>query len=394
MFYLIIFLVLSVLACLQLHFSDQRSTRIIIALAALIMIAVAGLRFETGGDWDTYTAIFNAVPSLSRGWLTHPLITHRHIGVAFVALCSLVKTCGGSIQTLFFIVSAVNISLIALALPKYTRYPVLGLLAYYCLLFFSLEMIYIRQATAVSLCFFALQYMDSKRLVPYMLLVALASLFHVSAIVMVPLYWILPRRIPTWAYVVSIGIGAVVMLIGYPWITKVFLSVSSWLGDAYYQRALIYTSSSRFAVERVLSVGFVLNLLLMMVFLTVKQHVDAKRYGTIHLNMFAMSLVLYYYCYELVEVSNRFRLFFLIGLIVLLPIYLEYFEQELTRYVALIPIALYLFLFSSAIFLEKPGAIAYNPYQNYLEYRHKPGSSRGKQRLEQSHKLFDQSRKR
>ena len=125
-----------------------------------------------------------------------------------------------------------------------------------------------------------------------------------------------------------------------------------------------------------------------------KKKIDELPYGTIMLNMFAISLVLYYYCFELVEVSNRTRMFFLIGIIALLPMVLEVLPLFLERLAGLVVIALYCFSFARGIFLEYPQAAAYNPYQNYIEYKIHPRPSTGKQRLEQSEKAFREERKR
>jgi len=124
-----------------------------------------------------------------------------------------------------------------------------------------------------------------------------------------------------------------------------------------------------------------------------KPGIDSRKYGTVHLNMFALSLALYYYSYELVEISNRFRLFFLISVIVVLPLLLEALPTFMNRLLGYLLALVYCFNFASAIFLEKPQAIAYNPYQNYIEFRKNPRPSTGKERLERSHKLFRESRK-
>ena len=54
---------------------------------------------------------------------------------------------------------------------------------------------------------------------------------------------------------------------------------------------------------------------------------------------------------------------------------------------------IYCFSFSRGIFLEYPQAMAYNPYQNYIEYKINPRPSTGKQRLEKSHHFFRNDRK-
>jgi hypothetical protein len=86
-------------------------------------------------------------------------------------------------------------------------------------------------------------------------------------------------------------------------------------------------------------------------------------------------------------------LFFLIGVIALLPIVLEVLPLFLERLAGLLVVAAYCFSFSRGIFLEFPQAAAYNPYQCYIEYKIHPHPSTGKQRLDQSKKAFRQDRK-
>ena len=393
MFYLICFGILCVLAVLNVQMHDKLSSQILNGLAAIMLICIAGLRYETGGDWDTYTLLFNKFPTFSRLIGRPAEFADISVEEGFVLLCAFVKSLGGTVQHLFFVVTFINITLIACAAGKYTKYPVVALLCYYGILYFNLEMIYIRQAMAVALCFFALQYIPSKRIIPYMVIVLLACTFHRVAALMIPLYFLLNIKLPSWVYLAVVGVGAVMMLANIPWIQTIFLTIAGWLGENYADKAETYTENAMFAVNRGLSLGFILNLAIFVVIIFFKDKLDALPYGTIMLNMFFGSLVLYYYCFELVEVSNRVRLFFLIGIIALLPMVLEVLPLFLERLAGLLVVMLYCFSFSRGIFLESPQAAAYNPYQNYIEYKIHPRPSTGKQRLEQSKKAFQNERK-
>ena len=387
------FFILLVLAVLNVQMHDKLSTQILTGLAAIMLICIAGLRYETGGDWDTYTMLFNHFPTFSQLIGRPAVFADVPVEEGFVLLSAFIKSLGGTVQHLFFVVTFINITLIACAARKYTQYPVVALLCYYGILYFNLEMIYIRQAMAVALCFFALQYIEPRRIVPYLLFILLACTFHRVAALMIPLYFFMHRRIPSWVYLTAVGVGAVLMLAGIPWIQTIFLTVAGWLGENYANKAETYTENAMFAVNRGLSIGFVLNLAMLGVLMLFKKKIDERPHGTVMLNMFAASLLLYYYCFELVEVSNRVRLFFLIGIIALLPMVLEALPLFIERLAGLIVIALYCFSFSRGIFLEVPQAAAYNPYQNYIEYKIHPRPSTGKQRLEQSKKFFRDERK-
>jgi len=392
MFYLICFVILFALSVLNLQMHDKLSNQILSGIAALMLIGIAGLRYETGGDWDTYLELFEYYPAFGH-LITHPKeLIELSTEEGFVLLCTFIKAQGGTIQHVFFVVTFINILLITIALHRYTKYPVVALMCYFGLLYFQLEMIYIRQATAVALCFFALQYLRPRRIIPYLICVLLACTFHRVAVLMIPLFFVLDFKIPGWIYLVVIGTGAALMAAGVPWIKTIFITMSGWLGEEYADRAELYTENAFFAVHRGISIGFILNLVIFAVILFFKREIDKLPYGTIMLNMFAISLVLYYYCYELVEVSNRSRLFFFIGVIALLPMVLEVLPLFLEQLAGLVVIALYCFSFSRGIFLELPQAAAYNPYQNYIEYKLNPRPSSGKQRLEQSKEFFKKDR--
>ena len=151
MFYLIVFGILAILSLMNLQFTDKLSRQMLMLPVVLMLIGIAGLRYETGGDWDVYTRLFLKFPDLESLRYNPLLIHNKHAEEGFILLCAIIKSLGGTIQTLFFVVTAFNITLIASVLPKYTKYPVLALLCYYCILYFNLEMIFIRQAIAVFL---------------------------------------------------------------------------------------------------------------------------------------------------------------------------------------------------------------------------------------------------
>ena len=394
MFYLIVFCILTLLSLLNVQYNDRVSRQMLMPLVVIMLICIAGLRYETGGDWKTYTTIFNNYPNLQQLIAKPQLMFNRATEEGFVLFCAVVKSISGNVQLLFFVVTAIDILLIASALPKYTKYPVLALLCYYCILYFSLEMIYIRQAMAVALCFHALQYVQEKKFFRFMFFILIACTFHRVAIVLIPLYFVIDKKIPAWVYLLVIFGGAVVMASGINWIKDIFLTISSWLGDKYADKAEIYTESSLFAVNRGISIGFLLNLLIFSCVILFKRSIDSRPHGTVHLNMFTLSLFLYYYCYELVEISNRFRLFFLISVIVILPLIIEALPTFLDKLVGLFITLVYCFSFAMSFFLELPQAVAYNPYQNYIEFKMHPRPSTGARRLEMSHEHFRQDRKR
>lgn len=383
MIYIIVFGILTIMALLESYLT-LGSKRVLRAIAFCVLVFVAGTRYETGGDWNVYTELFeNAIPL--RAAIHSGTFGMDNIEPWYGFLCSTVKQLGGNIQLVFFIITLLNISLLTWALHKYTKRILLGMLVYYSIFYFALDMLYTRQSTSVLLTFLALAYIDDwKDWWKYALITLLACLCHRMALILVPLYFFAHVRLSDYAVYVIVGVGCLLMLLGVQWLSPVYLSVSKVLGAGFYERALVYTSNANFAVQRGLSIGFILNLGLFVLFMWKRESIESQPYGKALFSAFLVSIIVYYYGYELIEVSNRFRFYFFISLVALFPIVIDVLEIQMNKYVVGGLIIMYLFLFNRGIFLNRPDAIAYQPYQNYIVYTIQEKRSSGQKRLEQS----------
>ena len=381
MFYFVIFLLLTSFAILE-HFNlNKNGRKFLTFIAWLILVLVAGLRFETGGDWDTYTDIFHRIRPLSD-------VIHGKYGVSgiefgYILLNSVIKEFGGNIQYVFFIITFTNTTLLVDSLKKYTDRVLLALLIYYGVFYFQLEMIYTRQSLAVILSFFALRYIENRQFWKYLLIIGLAMTFHRMALVMLPFYFLLTRKVSASIWIFLVLTGALLMALNVSWFTFVYLQFSKLLGGEFYSRALFYTSEGQYAVVRGISVGFALNLLLFILFIWKKHEIESQNIGIIFFNLFVYSILLYYYTYEVIEISNRFRYFFFISIIVLFPLVINHLKAFFKLPILLFIVS-YSFFFSRSIFLEESIANAYNPYQNYILCQMNYEKGTGQKRLDKA----------
>ncbi len=226
-------------------------------------------------------------------------------------------------------------------------------------------MIYTRQSLAVILSFYALRFIENRQFWRYLLIIGLAMSFHRMALVMLPFYFLLTRKVSATTWISLVLTGALLMALNVSWFTYLYLFVSKILGGEFYSRALMYTSDSQYAVARGISVGFALNIFLFFLFIWKKDDIEKIKYGRIIFNLFIFSILLYYFTYELVEISIRFRYFFFISLVILFPFIIET-QPKSHNYIILTIAITYSFLFNMAIFLEYGIGVAYNPYQNYI----------------------------
>lgn len=81
----------------------------------------------------------------------------------------------------------------------------LSLTIYVCLGLFTFNMNAMRQAMAMSICLFAYDHAKNRKLIPFVLTVLLAMLFHKTALCFMPVYFLpaLKNRLGSWAFYVA-----------------------------------------------------------------------------------------------------------------------------------------------------------------------------------------------
>jgi hypothetical protein len=369
MFYFILFLLLSCFSITEFVKCRKINHNFLLIFSWLILILVAGLRYETGGDWQGYTFIFNGnQPSM---------FIHGKIPIGFGAeegfllLCYITKYLGGTIQTLFLIIAIFNITLITVSLKLYIpKYPIFGLLLYYGLLYFQMQMWYTRQSISMSIGLIAIHYIYKKEFKEYFILILIAALFHRSVLILIPCYFAFRLRISNKIIVLILLFGNILILFRIPFLGKILHEVSGLIGGSIYSRILGYTSpDGAFSQMKSFGFGIFLNPSIMIIILILRKGIEKYSYGKYFINMYVFSLIFYYYFYEFSQISGRFRFYFSQSLIVLFPLIIKQFVLQRDKFFIFVITILYVLMIERGIYFERNNSLIFNPYQNYIVYK-------------------------
>ncbi|MBW7456961.1 EpsG family protein [Paenibacillus sepulcri] len=160
--------------------------KLMAALAAFTLILVAGLRINIG---DTFFYMHSYRETDFR-W--DYVVQQKDIG--FNLFQMVLKNFSADPQTLIFATALITNALIVVVLYRYTRLFELGLYLYITSGAFLVSMNGIRQYLAAAIVFAASKYLFEGSMYKYMMVVLAASFFHQSALIMVPLYFIVRRK--------------------------------------------------------------------------------------------------------------------------------------------------------------------------------------------------------
>ena len=355
----------------------------------------AGLRYETGVDWYAYSNLFDDTPSINQiGNPDGRSAIFSTIDYGYALFNSITKYLGGSIQTVFFIMSFFTSLLLYKGLKTYMKFDTISLLVYFSLLFFILDMSGIRQGLALSIFFYSIRYIYERKFVKYLLLILFAASFHWSAYFLIPIYFILTRYYSSLRVVIFFLVAIVIFVLNIHWlellITKLFPSVENAILSA---RLLSYTTNT-YAASREFNRGTLISIIFYIFTFAFalyyrKALENRFKYFNVFFNIYLCQIFTFFCMYEFVEMADRLRLYFLIANLIILPSFIYLFHIKTERLVCFI----YIFLFSlfscQPWILSSPMTIAYSPYQNYLVYKIFGVKSTGYERLQKQSQVHD-----
>jgi len=175
-----------------------------VMLCALVLIFVSGFRWNVGTDFSSYISVYYR---LKETWW-EALVAFDEPGTAVLSkVCSEIYD---SPITFFLLSAFVTVSLYILTIKKYSNIFQMGVLLFVFIGSWHGSFNAMRQYMAAAIIFAGHRYIYEKKLKKYILIVAVASCFHITALVMLPIYFLVNKKISLKS--ISIVAGMVVVI--------------------------------------------------------------------------------------------------------------------------------------------------------------------------------------
>ncbi len=351
--YFIVFFICLIFTFIDFSTKSKTRKNLLIIVYGLLFIFFAGIRWETGTDWVNYLWAFNTINSVSHG------------GSGYEYLYELLLRFSSSLSnnyTLFlFLTALIIVSLTSKVLKKYSPYP---LFSFLLLLSYSINSsgFGYRQDLAIVIVFFSFYYIIDSKVYYFIALVIIATLFHQSAIIFLPAYWMAK---------INWNRKKIVILL-------LLLTIIYFFTNSVTDIATIYSDSAAMKVSgyseldeeqktmgkgdplilliKGLSNRFVFFIPALLVFYKNKENVVYKA----ALNIFILGISLYVIFFPLGAVFLRFSRYFDIFHILLIPLAV-YFSKRNTR--------IFLFIFYLIICIIKFSLVLLEDDKVYVPYK-------------------------
>lgn len=303
--YIVTLVVLLVFSFIELRTSPTPiQYKSMLVVVYVLFVFQAGLRWETGTDWEPYLMHFEEVNNISDVYYS---ITGFERGYGLLVF--LVKSIWND-YTVFLLVHAfLYYALVISAFKKISPYLFISLLVFYAVNLGVLGSN--RQLIALGICLYALRYVIDKNAIKFFLLVALAFLFHTSAVLFV-VYYFLNRDIKQfWIFAILI-VSFVLGKTSIPFL--VFSFVGNNIGGMGASKAFYYISNSQeeLATKSLSILGLLKRFLFLGIFVYNYNYLTSKlAYYKLIFNGYFVGLIIYFlFSSSILVLVNRGSLYF------------------------------------------------------------------------------------
>lgn len=180
-------LVLS-LVCFNKYNKNKNKKRINIVFLCgcfSLLFIYSALRVNIGWDYTMYTRGFYKMAR--SGFET---LEYQSWEYGFNLLTKVIALLTKDSRIYIAVISAVCLAGPFYVILRYSKKIWLSVLLYINLYFFYCTMNFLRQSIAISIIMFAYTFLINRKLLPYLLLILIASCFHVTALLMIPVYFL------------------------------------------------------------------------------------------------------------------------------------------------------------------------------------------------------------
>ena len=181
-----------IIAFFYLSSSNRRpreSGKYFFAFVAIFLILVSSIRGNFTTDYDNYVLLYNNYAPKTFFELLSTRKPFDYPEIGYLLFQSAVEKLTGNVLFVFFFASLIIVIPNVITISKEKELSLLAILLFVEIGQYYVSFNIMRQIMAASIVVAGSKFLYEKRLIPFTLLVVIASLFHTSALIMLPFYF-------------------------------------------------------------------------------------------------------------------------------------------------------------------------------------------------------------
>jgi hypothetical protein len=309
-----------------------------------------GLRGFVYTDWMMYYPLFDKLPTIWDGGLTSVLtsdfsedfVTDVSMGKAglelgFIYFTVIFKSLIPNYFAFIFINSFIDVLLLDIFFRKYSNYYVLSFILFIAFGGLGMEFNLLRNMKSFLFFLLSLKYVQERRFLPFVLLNLAGYLFHSSALVFIPLYFILHKEWPKWLVWSIFIAGNILFLLHIKYLQPITLAVADLMGGRMAVKAKLYFVSDFYSQAYGLGIGYIERVCTFIVFILFQKKLKALNpFNVIFINVYLLYFIIYFFFAELMVAVERLSLLFVFGYWVIYPAVLSIIKEYSNKLIMIV----------------------------------------------------------
>ena len=351
--YLAIFLVFVVLLFWEFRqLNAGKEPQYIRWIAIIVFLFFFGLRGYVYTDWAIYAPLFEKLPTIGEGGLLKVLstdfseefLTDVSMGKAglelgFVYFAVFFKSIFNNYFAFVFTNTIIDLLLLNIFLKRYTKYYILSIILFMVFGGFILEFNLLRNIKALLLFLVSLKYLQEQRIIPYFLLNVIGIFFHSSALIFLPLYFILNKQWPQWLIWSIFIVGNIIFLLHIKYLESITVTLADLMGGRMGVKARLYFVSDYYSQAYGLGLGYIERVATFLVIIfSQKKLKEQNAYNQIFINSFLLYFIIYFFFSEIMVAVERLSLLFVFAYWILYPELLFSIKKTANKWILIIAI--------------------------------------------------------
>lgn len=198
----------------------------IVFVVGTVLLAVSGLRYYVGTDYRTYSINYNL-------YKDRDILLFSQPGVSIVA--RIAKVFYDDYATWFFLMALLTIGLIVFAIYRESINIYLSILLFVLMGMWHTSFNAVKQYAAIAILVWGHHYLIDKNLKKWILVCLLAAMFHITAILMIPVYFLVTRTV-NWKQIILLVFVGIAVMLGY----ELLFAIVAWIKQG---QSVVYANS-------------------------------------------------------------------------------------------------------------------------------------------------------
>lgn len=170
---------------------SAKNTKALNLILIFVLALFAAFRLSSMADYEAYALFYYG----------------DEIGNRFEPSAKVFRAISPNLYIFFFVYAFTSIGIKLFAIKEISDYRLLSIITYLSTSFALHDMIQIRASCAIAVFWFAIKYLQEKKIFKYILLIVIACEFHLSAAIFFILPFFTSQKIHKWFWIVLIGIS-------------------------------------------------------------------------------------------------------------------------------------------------------------------------------------------